>query len=1295
MENSKSQKKFSFQNLISNPSFEYGLKEPDGWKLNGGIGKWEDFGKTGKKCISLTGSGTETNAWEYTEWKPEPGKLYFIKYSVCCWPENVGGVPITGFSTVNRDARYIPNDGNWYDGEFICRTPIHRDSILRFGQREVKGTVAFDDIEVLSVFSIHKQFDKFQLGFGEVINNGIYRFFTNLGGFSSNDNRVLFAHTASFNSNGFNLNRWVLDSPISENSDETGAWVIYRHNLTIKDNSIESHIIFKRAKLNFNVEYYESGDLVIDVSSDGKKWKEIGRFSSGGIHTVEIPNDILPLKEIWVRIWSTGVLHVTSYWMEAEVSDKLPDAIGETWYFVIKKVKESEVSVEPKAVKNDVLLVLLKNNSTENKQLNISLGINKKRNSVKVLLKPNSEQIISLIIPHSVKSKENFTLVVKDGRRVVYETEVKVRKLWIEVGGFGYNIKKRDKIVLWWCESTYKVGKTTPFPSENNTSIVYIESACNEYEPFQIIFTPKVGIKKLYLRLEPFKPLAKHFSCGLFPIWDEVALVEYVPITVPTDSWSGINEYPDVLTPLFRRDRYAKPEKSQAIEIQVENLKPNRNQPLWITVYVPKGVKKGRYHTNITIIEAIDENGNLISDLKCTIPVEIYVFDFTLPDDTPLRTAYGVYIENDWHRLKTHQEFSQVWDLYMQVCHRYRISPYTPYAYAPIEWKIVGPKTEVDNGILRFIIDRWHGYTANIERYRSNSLKEKQTPSGKILFLIEQFEESTQESKKDELVGGEIISDIKIIEKDEKRLVLEITVERVNSQPFKRKFSATLKLIIEEGKPYFRVNLVRIVNTDTVRWSIRRYFHLLLPNFNPSSVINTDDFGVWYWQSEISDLKIVFGATGNGFTYDFDIGSTYKLETADTREYRGNVSRLIDKWIEPGEVLEIAKEPEIFVFINDIEQKLQKEQKEKEILKEFINQMLKSEIPSESENKIKVIEKTEPEFYYNFTEFDSVMNRYIEEFHFNGFNLVILPETLAGYKRFTPEWRAIYKQLMAPIIQHLEQKGWLKFAYCYWIDEPPREDYEYVKQGMLSLKEACPGVRRLLTFCHDKAPVPIFYDFVDLWVPVMQLFDEGHAKERQALGEEVWWYVCTTPKAPYPNNFIDHPAITHRIRYWMAAKWNLDGDLYWSMTFWRGKNYSVYNPYENGQTERPGGGYWGSGDGRLLYPPVKKPLSEDSEPVILPPVPSLRLALISEGIEDYCYFWLLKKLQQDGYKRLKQNKLLSDIKKALEKSNKALQCFEKLIRRQIDYELDPKKLYAERHRVAKAIERLIEVLGEK
>jgi hypothetical protein len=1329
------------QNLVPNPSFEQGLTNPAGWKLNGGAGKWENFGRTGKRCISVTGSGNDSNAWECTDWKPEGGRLYLIRYFVRRSPESAGGTPITGFSTVNRDAWDVPSDGNWHMREFVCRTPVQRETVLRFGQWHVKGTVAFDDVEVLPVIAVHKvvgqgtgdtgQGERRQkeamrdggtqsplsLGTGETIRNGSLSLATNFSGYNSNDSRPLFAHTA-----GFNTDRWVLGGPMSERWQESGAWVIYRHKLDgTRDGGREARerrIQFETAVMTFVVGYYESGQLVVEVSNDGKAWKEVGRFSPSGEYTAQVPKELLPADEIWVRFWATGVLQVNAYRMEAKLSENLPDATGETWYFAVKRdmgqgTRGMGLSVEPKALTDDALLVLVKNATAKQRQIVVSLSASGNVKSVKVTLQPNSEQIVSVPMPQLTAGGQVVTLTVREGATVVYEAEAKVQKPWIEVGGFGYHLAETDALSLWWCEATYKVGRTTPRPSPSAPRPIHIEAARNEYEPFQLVITPKVPLKQLRLRLEPFVPSTRQLSRAPRPVWDEVAFVDYVPVTIPTDAWGAVGEFPDPLVPLWRSEGRGTGDAEKAIEVTVENLQANKNQPLWLTVYVPKGVPAGNYRATTQIIEAIGIDNKPVPRPSSPVPIELRVFGFTLPDDTPLRTAYGVHIDNDWHRLKTQEQFRQVWDLYMQTCRRYRISPYTPHAYAPIRWEVVGPRTTIDNGVLRLVIDRWQGRIASVTRSTGQGVREEISraprpsplvPSiGGVLPLLEQFEREGigWEGKGIEWVGTEIVRDVRIVEQSEKRLVLDITAERLTSQPARRKFAATVRLTVEAGKPYFAVQLRRIVNTDTVRWRINGYFHLLPPDLQPLSSINTERFGAWLF----AHPQIAFGAAGLGFTYSIRINPA-------TGGTHGDVYRPIGKWLEPNEAWEPADEPVAFVFVWDMGQVTRDEngtgrgtgdegrgrKREGEVpaepLKKFAEQLLTGEIAAQPESKIQVTEQTEPEFHYDFSEFDAAMSRYIDEFRFNGFNLVILPERLGGHERFSPEWTELYKRLMAPILEHLKQKGWLKFAYCYWVDEPSPQQYEDVKRGMAALKEACPGVRRLLTFCFDKAPVPVFYDFVDLWVPVMPLLDEERARERQALGEEVWWYVCTGPKAPRPNNFIDHPAITHRIRYWMAAKWNLDGDLYWSMTYWRGKGWRLRNPYEDGQSETPEGGYWGNGDGRLLYPPVRQPLPENAEPVIAPPIPSLRLALIAEGIEDFCYLKLLKQLRDRGRERVGRAKFLPSLEKALKQADEALASLDRLIRSQTDYERDPQKLYAERRKVAEAIERLTEALGE-
>lgn len=248
-----------------------------------------------------------------------------------------------------------------------------------------------------------------------------------------------------------------------------------------------------------------------------------------------------------------------------------------------------------------------------------------------------------------------------------------------------------------------------------------------------------------------------------------------------------------------------------------------------------------------------------------------------------------------------------------------------------------------------------------------------------------------------------------------------------------------------------------------------------------------------------------------------------------------------------------------------------------------------------------------PKPVLNFARFDKAMTRYLDELKFTSFNLGGLPADLNGQPRYSPEYNQLFKAAYSQVQEHLREKGWLGKAYWYWVDEPPPSQYADVKKGMALLKDACPEIRRLLTCNQEDAPVPYFFDAVNLWVPILDRYDPERARARQERGETLWWYVCTGPKAPYANNFIDHPAINHRIRYWQMDRYGLDGDLYWSATYW------AQNPWQQAMSISDSGGPWGNGDGRLLYPPRR---DKPAEAVVEPPVTSIRFENLRDGLED-------------------------------------------------------------------------------
>ncbi|MBQ3097318.1 MAG: DUF4091 domain-containing protein, partial [Kiritimatiellae bacterium] len=143
---------------------------------------------------------------------------------------------------------------------------------------------------------------------------------------------------------------------------------------------------------------------------------------------------------------------------------------------------------------------------------------------------------------------------------------------------------------------------------------------------------------------------------------------------------------------------------------------------------------------------------------------------------------------------------------------------------------------------------------------------------------------------------------------------------------------------------------------------------------------------------------------------------------------------------------------------------------------------------------------------------------------------------------------------------------------------------------------------------------------------------------RQRMGEEFWLYVCTNPRAPYATEFIDHPAVELRTWLWQSWAEKVTGILIWTSNLWTSK--SVYpdrerpqNPYVDAQAWNPSAAAWGNGDGRIFYPPES--VFEDitcrnsklkAGPNFDDPVGSIRGEMLRDGIEDYEYFTILKRL---------------------------------------------------------------------
>ncbi|HOC50356.1 MAG TPA: DUF4091 domain-containing protein, partial [Verrucomicrobiota bacterium] len=334
----------------------------------------------------------------------------------------------------------------------------------------------------------------------------------------------------------------------------------------------------------------------------------------------------------------------------------------------------------------------------------------------------------------------------------------------------------------------------------------------------------------------------------------------------------------------------------------------------------------------------------------------------------------------------------------------------------------------------------------------------------------------------------------------------------------------------------------------------------------------------------------------------------------------------------------------------------------------------------------------------DFTQFDPAAERWLDQAHFSTFQLRLrgmgggtfhsrhLGE-LEGFKEGTPEFARLFQDYLSQIEAHLRARGWLSKAFTYWFDEPEPKDYEFVVDGMKRIHAAAPGIRRMLT----EEPHPQLFGHVDIWCGLTPQWTPELVRQRRQAGEEVWWYICCGPHAPYLTEFIDHPGTELRLWPWQSWQYGVEGILIWATTYWTSATAfpppKLQNPWADPMSYTTGYGltpgtinYWGNGDGRFLYPPRRDPV-ENQTPCLDGPINSLRWENLRDGMEDYEYLWLLQQAAQRELAWRGETELYQQAREALKVPAEISQDL-------THFTTDPRLMLAHRDLVARLIERL-------
>ncbi|MBU0610293.1 MAG: hypothetical protein KKI08_20580, partial [Armatimonadetes bacterium] len=639
------------QNLLPNPSFDEGAAQPAAWALSAAAGKWDAPGHTGARCLAITGDGKGSNYWS----APLPELPALGVYRMSFWarslPGTSGGCFVTGPNFCNRDYGFSEQWRRY--SSVLCAPAKTTGAICRFGQWTVTGTGQYDDAELRPVMPVHTDTgDGIVLGEGEEISGAAYSFHTNYAGPGSNYCRGLVSATASFNSS-----RWCFGP---------GTELIYGLQV--------GNLAQTAARVGVNIGWYAVGTCLVEAAREPGQWQPVGQLHGLGSKQLDLPAALFPTPAVYLRLRSPGAaeksadfapgsfqVHGIEY--EATLARDAGHRSGATSFL---DVTQSDARV---AVAVQSLGSLLPGDE------HVQLAVTPKaagKLEASVELQPGrttrqsapaaAGQTVTLSVPYSVAGAGDSRMALRvtlDGAPVwAAQTEFHVPTLY--AADYGYAIASRPNLDLWWCEGTHKVGLTRPAPTQ--AAPVRLSAARNEYEPIQIVLRPKMQLTGLTTTVSAFTgPGGASIPASAFT----VKKVEYLKVTIPTDSSSCRGWWPDPLPPLNQGGVSGRSPDGDPAALQ-----PGQNLPLWLTVKVPANARPGLYKGTLNL----QAGGEALA-----VPIQLQVYDFTMPSNSHLTTCWGWNMGNvqRYHNLTKPEDIAMVRDLYLQNFREHRIAPYS------------------------------------------------------------------------------------------------------------------------------------------------------------------------------------------------------------------------------------------------------------------------------------------------------------------------------------------------------------------------------------------------------------------------------------------------------------------------------------------------------------------------------------------------------------------------------------------------------------------------------------------
>ncbi len=239
----------------------------------------------------------------------------------------------------------------------------------------------------------------------------------------------------------------------------------------------------------------------------------------------------------------------------------------------------------------------------------------------------------------------------------------------------------------------------------------------------------------------------------------------------------------------------------------------------------------------------------------------------------------------------------------------------------------------------------------------------------------------------------------------------------------------------------------------------------------------------------------------------------------------------------------------------------------------------------------------------NWKYYDRLVSRLREK----GLSTVVM----GPYYRNVNIWKSSKDQsvIWQDVARHAQENGYLEDAVAYPIDEWSMRHLDEINRIGEMVKNNAPGVRWLMTFGSQNSPLPEIKN-VGLWIPQFHWVNMPEMRKSQKAGTPVWSYVCTGPQFPVPNLHQDTPPAGIRMVPVANFRFGFDGILHWAVNFNTGKNARPVTEY-------------GAGEGRYIY------ADENGMPV-----PTVRLKLFADGMEDWTVMEMLKRRNPELHREM-------------------------------------------------------------